>query len=108
VSGTVDTVSAAPRPGSVPYKDHIISAQLRDITIGGAESHAPLQAIVYFESMRDNVWTAAARLRPGDQVRVRLRPWADVSAQYEQINRSDLEDPELQLEEPTWGELIAR
>jgi alginate O-acetyltransferase complex protein AlgJ len=56
--------------------------------------------------MRDNVWTSAARLRPGDKVTVRLRPWADVSAQYEQINRSELDNPELQLEEPVWGELV--
>jgi hypothetical protein len=30
----------------------------------------------------------------------------DVAPQYEQINRSEIDDPELQLEEPAWGELI--
>jgi alginate O-acetyltransferase complex protein AlgJ len=56
--------------------------------------------------MRDNVWTAAARLRPGDSVRMRLRSWSDVAPQLEQINRSELDDAELQLEEPAWGELM--
>ncbi len=56
--------------------------------------------------MRENVWTRAARLRVGDKVTLRLRAWSDVAAQYEQTNRSELDDPELQLEEPVWGEWI--
>src|SRR5678816_1375089 len=54
--------------------------------------------------MRDNAWTSAARLRPGDRVKLRLRPWPDVSAQYEKFNRTELDDSALQLEEPVWGE----
>src|SRR5213080_2494368 len=90
VSGTVETISPVPRPGTVPHKDHIEA------------SHA--QAVVYLWSMRDNVWTSAARLRPGDRIKLRLRPWPDVSGQYEKFNRTELDDPALQLEEPVWGE----
>jgi len=43
-------------------------------------------------------------LRPGDRVKLRLRPWPDVSAHYEKFNRTELDDPALQLEEPVWGE----
>ena len=64
-----------------------------------------LHALVYMWSMRDNVWTSAARLRVGDRVAVRLRAWADVSDQYEKINRGEIDDAALQLEEPVWGEL---
>jgi hypothetical protein len=28
-----------------------------------------------------------------------------VSDQYEKINRSEIDDPTIQLEEPCWGEL---
>jgi len=103
-----------PRPGTVPYKDHIEALHLVDIvaadsrgegaadTFRNAASHA--QAVVYLWSMRDNVWTSAARLRPGDRVKLRLRPWPDVSGQYEKFNRTELDDPALQLEEPVWGE----
>ena len=108
VSGTVETISPVPRPGTVPYKDHIEALHLVDIVAadsraeGAAASHA--QAVVYLWSMRDNVWTSAARLRPGDRVKLRLRPWPDVSVEYEKFNRTELEDPALQLEEPVWGE----
>ena len=60
--------------------------------------------MVYLWSMRDNVWTSAARLRPGERVKLHLRPWSDVSAQYEKFNRTEFDDPALQLEEPVWGE----
>jgi hypothetical protein len=114
VSGTVESISPVPRPGTVPYKDHIEALHLIDIvaadsrgegaadTFRDAASHA--QAVVYLWSMRENVWTSAARLRPGDRVNLRLRPWSDVSAQYEKFNRTELDDPALQLEEPVWGE----
>ncbi len=114
VSGTVESVSPVPRPGTVPYKDHIEALHLVDIvaadsrgegaadTLRDAASHA--QAVVYMWSMRDSVWTFAARLRPGDRVKLHLRPWQDVSAQYEKFNRTELDDPALQLEEPVWGE----
>jgi alginate O-acetyltransferase complex protein AlgJ len=106
VNGMIEAISSVPRPGTVPYKDHIEAVHLVDVT--GADSpdttapHA--QAVVYLWSMRDNVWTPAARLRPGEPVKVRLRPWPDVSAQYEKFNRTELEDSALQLEEPVWGE----
>jgi hypothetical protein len=113
VSGTVESVSPVPRPGTVPYKDHIEALHLIDIvadsrgqdaakTFPNAASHT--QAVVYLWSMRDNVWTSAARLRTGDRVKLRLRPWSDVSARYEKFNRTELDDPALQLEEPVWGE----
>jgi hypothetical protein len=108
VNGTVESISPVPRPGTVPYKDHIEALHLVDIagadSRDAAESHA--QAVVYLWSMRDNEWTSAARLRPGDRVKLRLRPWPDVSTQYEKFNRTELDDSALQLEEPVWGEDI--
>jgi SGNH hydrolase-like domain, acetyltransferase AlgX len=105
-SGTVEAISTVPRPGSVPYKDHVLALHLTDLTIEGREETPGLEALVYAESMRDNVLTVTARLRPGDRVTLRLRPWTDVSDQYEKINRSEIDDPAVQLEEPAWGEQV--
>jgi alginate O-acetyltransferase complex protein AlgJ len=99
----VRDISAVPLPGSVPYKDHVLSLHLIEIEC----RDAPLrnsQAVIYLQSMRDNTWTPAARLRQGDSIEVRVRPWSDVASHYEGINRTELEDPELQLQEPCWGE----
>jgi alginate O-acetyltransferase complex protein AlgJ len=105
VEATVEAASPIPRPGAVPYKDHIFSLHLVDIA-DPRHAHAPgSHAVVYLWSMRDNVWTPAARLRPGDRIKILLRAWDDVSADYEKFNRSEIDDPDLQKEEPLWGEL---
>ena len=106
VTGTAETVSSVPRPGSVPYKDHILSLHLVDITGVPEVGAAAAQALVYLWSMRDNAWTPAAAIRSGDRITVRLKSWGDVSAQYEKFNRSEIDDPAVQLEEPAWGELV--
>jgi alginate O-acetyltransferase complex protein AlgJ len=105
VSGTVEAISTVPRPGSVPYKDHVLALHLTDLTAEGRDLSEGLESLVYAESMRDNALMPAARLRPGDRVTLRLRPWADVADKYEKINRSEIDDPAVQLEEPCWGEL---
>lgn len=106
-SGTIEAISNVPRPGSVPYADHILALHLTDLTPEGSDRNADLEALVYVESMRDNVLTPAARFRPGDRVTLRLHAWTDVSDRYDKINRSEIDDPSVQLEEPSWGELIA-
>ncbi|HYJ05364.1 MAG TPA: hypothetical protein VEX43_09535 [Chthoniobacterales bacterium] len=106
MSGTIEAISNVPRPGSVPYADHILALHLSDLTPEGSDRNDDLEALVYIESMRDNVLTPAARFRPGDRVTLRFRPWADVADQYEKINRSEIDDPAVQLEEPCWGEVV--
>jgi SGNH hydrolase-like domain, acetyltransferase AlgX len=106
VSGTVEAVSAVPRPGTVPYRDHILALHLIDLAVGGSRQDELFESLVYLWSMRDNILSPVARLRPGDHVTLRLRPWADVAERYEKINRSDVEDPTVQLQEPCWGEIL--
>jgi alginate O-acetyltransferase complex protein AlgJ len=113
VTGTVESISPVPRPGTVPYKDHIAELHLIDIVPADSQAAGAFrdagphpQSVVYLWSMRENEWTSAPRLRPGDRVKLRLRPWSDVSAQYEKFNRTELDDPALQLEEPVWGEEV--
>jgi hypothetical protein len=106
VNGTVEAISTVPRPGTVPYQDHILALHLADLAIDGLSANEALESLVYLESMHDNVLTPAARLRPGDRVKLRLRAWTDVSDRYEKINRSEIDDPAIQLEEPCWGEVV--
>lgn len=99
VTATVLAVTSVPRPNSAPYKDHVMSLHLGDID-GSNE------ALVYIASMRDNVWTDAARLRIGDTVSITLKPWSDFEEEYGSWNRSEFEDGDLILQEPCWGELV--
>jgi alginate O-acetyltransferase complex protein AlgJ len=105
VSGTIRQIARAPKPGTVPYKDHIVGLHLVDLSddlgpIAGGE------ALVYVWSMRDNVWTDAATWQPDRTVRLHLRPWSDVADRLEAINRGEVNDDELNLQEPCWGEEV--
>ena len=104
VRGVVRAASPSPRPGSVPYKDHIVMVHLAEIESPDDSAAAGRDAVVFMWSMQDNKPTPAASLRPGDTVQLRLRPWADVTSKYEAINRSELDDEKLLLAEPNWGE----
>ncbi|MCX6874591.1 MAG: hypothetical protein NTW21_12415 [Verrucomicrobia bacterium] len=103
IRGVVRAASPAPRPGSVPYKDHIVMVHLAELESTDDPAAAGKDAVAFVWSMRDNVATAASRYRPGDAVHLRLCPWADVAEKYEAINRSELEDDEILLAEPAWG-----
>ena len=104
VRGVVKAASPAPRPGSVPYKDHVIMVHLGGLEAEKDPAAAGKDAVVFVWSMRNNKPTPAAGWRPGDKVSLELRPWAEVAAKYDAINRSELDDDTLLLAEPCWGE----
>ena len=104
VRGIVRAAAPAPKPGSVPYKDHLSMVHLTDLTSVDDPTATGREAVVLVWSLRDNERTAAATWRPGDTITLRLRPWAEVAGQYEAINRTELDDEELLLAEPAWGE----
>ena len=104
VSATVSGLSKFPRPGSVPYKDHIFSVSLTGVTGPGVPESS--RALVYLWSMKDNVLTPASAWKVGDRVTMDLKSWNDVAGDYERFNRSELDDESLQLETPCWGEQI--
>jgi alginate O-acetyltransferase complex protein AlgJ len=104
VRAIVRAASRAPRPGSVPYKDHILTLHLAELECPTDPEANSQEAVVFTWSMRDNQPTPAARLRPGDPVRLRLQPWSGVARLYEAINRSELDEDRLLLADPAWGE----
>lgn len=105
VSGVVAAISRSPVPGSVPYRDNIITMQLIDLSDGSGPL-ADDQALVYGWGMRNNQLTALAGIRPGDTVRMKLVAWDDVEPEYGSYRRSPLDDDMMELELPNWGELL--
>ena len=104
VQGRIRRLTPAPRPGTVPYRDHIISVDLVDID-AGITVVSGSEALVYLSSMEDNVWTAAASLVVGQTITLTLRPWAEVAPELDGITRSELIEGNVVFAEPWWGEL---
>ncbi len=105
-SGVIQSITPAPRPGTVTYKDHIIAAHLVDLNDEAGRPIKGGQAVVHLWSMRDGAWTPAARFRAGQRITVRVCAWADVADKYEGINRAELDDSDLAVEDPCWAEEV--
>lgn len=106
VRGRVQQRTTAPRPGTVPYRDHIIAVELTDIEADDPAIEVDGSvALVYLASMEDNVWTSAATLPTGAVVTLVLRPWAAVASEREGITRAELAEGAVAFAPPWWGEL---
>jgi alginate O-acetyltransferase complex protein AlgJ len=105
VNGTVLDASPAPRPGSVTYRDHVIQVHLTNLERADGQALDATDAVVAIYSMRDQVWTAAARYRPGQKVALRLRNYDEVDRALKiKTVKSSLLAGDLELETPCWGE----
>jgi hypothetical protein len=106
VRGRIQQRTTAPRPGTVPYRDHIIAVELTEIEGGDPASDIDGSvALVYLASMEDNVWTPAATLPTGAVVTLVLRPWTAVASEREGITRAELIEGDVVFAPPWWGEL---
>ena len=104
VEATVRAVGPVPRPGSVPYRDHIVAVLVDGVEVlDGPPAARGREAVVYLRSMADNELTPAAALGPGDRVRLALEPWSNVAGELDGISRGELDDPRLLAALPWWG-----
>lgn len=105
IEGTVSGVSAVPLPGATPYKEHIMSVHLVDVSVAGdGRSASQKQCVVYTWSMRDKLPAKAASLRPGDRVSWQVTAWDDEQLEKEKFQRSELEDTHLLGAPFAWSE----
>ncbi len=102
VEATIADVSRSPRPGSIPYRDNIVTMHLVDLQ-SDKEAGGNNQALVYGFGMRDNKMTALAALRPGDRVSLALSSWEERETEYGSYRRTALDDEMIELEFPNWG-----
>lgn len=107
IEGKVGAMAKPPVPGQVPYKNAIIAVHLTDIRTdhGRIEGDPPTGILVYMWVMRDNKLTQVADFRAGQMVKLRLQPWSAVEAKIGGENRLELDDPDIVLLDPYWGEL---
>lgn len=101
VTAIVRDKTEPPSPGSVPYSECIIALHLEPID----PSEFPDELTVFVWGMHENRWTKATSLKIGQQVKLRILPWAAVQTEYESYNRIELENEETLLLDVYWGEL---
>ena len=101
VTATIKAKTEPPVPGSVPYSECIIALHLENLET----SDPPHEFVVFLWGMRENRWTDATSFKVGQDVKLRLRQWADVESEYGSYNRKELENEETWLLDVYWGEI---
>ncbi len=102
VEGTVSALSEIPNPKTAPYADFIVGLHMVDLTSNEALDGD--QALVFTWAMRDRQLTEGASYRVGQRLRMKIRPWADISAELGSITRGEIYENNVFLETPCWGE----
>lgn len=105
VTGVIGAISRSARPGTVPYRDNILTIHVLDLQAGNVQLESD-QALVYGWGMRDNQLTELASRRPGDSVSFKLSSWEELESEYGSYRRSPLDDEMIELELPNWGKLL--
>jgi alginate O-acetyltransferase complex protein AlgJ len=105
VKGMVKAISRSPRPGSVPYRDNLVTLHMVDITSDSGPLDSD-QALVYGWGMQDNKLSYLAGVRAGDNLSLLLSSWEEVEGEYGSYRRTPLDDETLELELPNWGIVI--
>ncbi len=108
ILGMVREVSSVPRPGSVPYQEHIASVHLGSVELigDGGKRQRVGDCLVYAWSMRAQQLTDVARLRTGEMASFEVTDWTGVGGEMEKYQRSECTDPKLLAEPPVWGEWV--
>ena len=105
VEGTVAALAEVPDPRKAPYADYIVGLHLVDVT--SDEILDGDQALVFTWAMRGRRLTTGAAYRVGQRLRLELRPWADVTQEFESVARGELYENNLLLQTPCWGEEVS-
>jgi alginate O-acetyltransferase complex protein AlgJ len=108
ILGMVREISRVPRPGSVPYQEHIASVHLGSVELirDGGKRERVGDCLVYAWSMRTQQLTDVARLRAGEMASFDVTDWTGVGGELEKYQRSECADPRLLAEPPVWGEWV--
>lgn len=101
VTATIKAKTEPPVPRSVPYAECIIALHLENLET----PDLPEEFVVFLWGMRENRWTDAATFKVGQNLKLQLRPWNSVEADYGSYNRKELENEDAWLLDIYWGEI---
>ena len=89
IEARIGDITHPPRPGTVAYRDAVVSLLLHDVrAIDGRAIDDEL--LIYALGMDDNNWTAFARFQAGEQIRLWIEPWTQVDDAYGSLQRLDI------------------
>jgi alginate O-acetyltransferase complex protein AlgJ len=102
VTGRIAARTQPPAPGSVPYKDCVISLQIADAKSSDGTALGK-NILVYVWGMKDNALVDGT-YAVGQTVTLKLTPWGEAEPKYGGYNRMEIDDPASFEWDAFWGE----
>lgn len=107
VTARVVAVGNIPDPGNSPYADYLTAIHLADIEDAATGRRISGDALAYIFTMRNHRRISLAGLAAGKRVALHLSNYAEKADKLDSLNRGDLEDIEVMMQEPNFAEWIA-
>ena len=107
VTARVFAVGAMPVPGDSPYADYLTALQLGELEDTASGRRISGEALAYIFTMRDRKLLPVPGLAQGQRVKLRLSNYSERADKLDSLNRGDLQDFGVMMEEPNFAEWIA-
>ena len=107
VTARVFAVGAMPVPGDSPYADYLTALQLGELEDTASGRRISGEALAYIFTMRDRKLLPVPGLAEGQRVKLRLSNYSERADKLDSLNRGDLQDFGVMMEEPNFAEWIA-
>ncbi len=104
-SGVVAAVTPVPTPGSVPYRDAVMSVHVTELS-PPSPRFPKGEAVVFAWGMVDNQVQPSAWLESGDSVSLNLRSWSAVEEEVGGYHRLELPGDQFFDLPETWAESL--
>jgi hypothetical protein len=107
ISARVLALGAMPAPGDSPYADYLTALHLGELEDTASGRKISGEALAYIFTMRDRKLLPVPGLAEGQRVKLRLSNYSERADKLDSLNRGDLEDFGVMMEEPNFAEWIA-
>ena len=100
-------LGALPVAGRSPYADYLTAVHLGKMEEAASGAKIPGEALVYLFTMRDRKVLVPPGLSEGRLVKLRLCNYSEIADKLDSLNRGDLDNFGVMMEEPNFAEWIA-
>jgi hypothetical protein len=97
-----------PVPGESPYADYLTALHLSDLRDAATGEPISGDALAYVFTMRDHRVVPSPDLIVGGRARLRLSNYTEQAGQLDSLNRGEIDDVELMMQEPNFAEWTTR
>jgi len=104
VEAEVKSIGTLPASGATPYADYLTAVHLTGLRDVARGREMEGEALAYLFTMRNRRIEIPSGLHAGTRIKLRLSNYAEKSDKLDSLNRGELDDLDVMMEEPNLAE----